>query len=402
MTLPAGSVWIGAQGTQTGSSALRGIGRYIVEHVNAIREVAPEIVRSVQLSPLLPLPNALDSLGPAGTVRTEPPVDNGRPRIYHATSPFEGMSADASSYGLGIDDLWPRIAREGDVRTVVTLYDLIPLVMRENYLDPDPFIRATYTARLGLIRAADQVLTISERTAIDAAERLGIPKSRITVVHSGVTSGIASLVESREEGESIVDAEIPRLRRPFLLYVGGDDPRKNMEGMISAYGLLAPALRHRIQLVIACDLSSARRAELMDIGERHGVSRDDLLLTGFVADRLLSALYRSCELFVFPSIYEGAGLPVLEAMSCDAPVAASAASSIPEILGDLEATFDPRDPAQMASCIARVLSDPEEIESLRARSRERAGRYSWSRVAELTLEGYERALSSPAPRSPWG
>jgi glycosyltransferase involved in cell wall biosynthesis len=402
MTLPPESVWVGAQGAQSGTSALRGIGRYIVEHITALLDTAPEVISSVQLTPALPVPGALEPLVRSGQATTEAPPADGHPRIFHVTSPFEGLLADASSQRLGIDDLWPQIARERDVRTVVTLYDLIPLIMRERYLDQFPFIRTTYTARLGLIRTADHVLTISERTAIDAAEHLRVPEDRLTVIHSGVSSDIASLVTSREQAESIVDAEITGLRRPFLLYVGGDDPRKNLEGMITAYGLLEPELRHRFQLVIVCDLGDARRVELRTYAEEQGISPDDPLLTGFVADRLLSALYRSCELFVFPSIYEGAGLPVLEAMSCDAPVAASAASSIPEILGDLEATFDPRDPQDMASCISRVLGDPKAIESLRERSRARAGHYSWRRVAELTLEGYERALTSRGRPSPRG
>jgi glycosyltransferase involved in cell wall biosynthesis len=400
VTLPKGSVWIGAQGAQSGTSALRGIGRYIVEHITALLETAPEVIASIQLTPALEIPGPLDPLVRSGVASSQDPARNGLPRIYHVTSPFEGLLSDASAHGLGIDDLWPQIARGSDVRTVVTLYDLIPLMMRERYLDPNPFIRTTYTARLGLIRTADQVLTISERTALDAAEQLGIPEHRLTVIHSGVSGEIASLVTSREQAESMVDADVPGLRRPFLLYVGGDDPRKNMEGMIKAYGLLNPELRHRFQLAIVCDLSPERRGQLIEHAQRQGIGADDLLLTGFVADRLLSALYRSCELFVFPSIYEGAGLPVLEAMSCDAPVAASRTSSIPEILGDLRATFDPSDPEDMAACIARVLGDPAEVTSLRERSRARARRYSWSRVAELTLEGYERALSSPAQSSP--
>ena len=95
------------------------------------------------------------------------------------------------------------------------------------------------------------------------------------------------------------------------------------------------------------------------------------MLTGFVSDRDLAALYRSCELFVFPSMYEGAGLPILEAMTCDAPVAASAASAMPELLGDLEATFDPTDPVDVARCIREVLETPGKLDQLRERSRRR-------------------------------
>jgi glycosyltransferase involved in cell wall biosynthesis len=399
VTLPEGSVWMGAQGAQSGTSALRGIGRYIVEHVTALLGVAPEAIGAVELTPELPVPETLDPLVRSGLAHLGPPPANGRPRIYHVTSPFEGLLTDAGEHGLTIDHLWPQIAREADVRTLVTLYDLIPLIMRERYLDPNPLIKTTYTARLGLIRAADHVLTISERTALDAMEQLGIPERRITVIHSGVSTDIAAFVGSRAEAEPIVDAEVPGLRRPFLLYVGGDDPRKNLEGMIRAYGLVPPDLRRAFQLVIVCALRPERRTELMSYAQSVGIAEEDLVLTGFVVDRLLAALYRSCELFVFPSIYEGAGLPVLEAMSCGAPVAASNTSSIPEILGDPRATFDPADPSDMASCIEDVLRDADQLDALRRRSAERVAEYTWDRVAELTLEGYEAALSSRAPAS---
>src|SRR5262249_20573285 len=121
----------------------------------------------------------------------------------------------------------------------------------------------------------------------------------------------------------------------------------------------------------------------------------NLVLTGFVSDRDLAALYRSCELFVFPSLYEGAGLPILEAMTCGAPVAASGISAMPELLGDVRATFDPSDPADIARCISEVLDDPAMLDALRERSRKRAALYTWERVAQRTIEGYERAMRMP-------
>src|SRR5215207_11327865 len=121
----------------------------------------------------------------------------------------------------------------------------------------------------------------------------------------------------------------------------------------------------------------------------------DLVLTGFVTDRQLAALYRACELFVFPSLYEGAGLPVLEAMSCGAPVAASNTTSIPELLGDPEGSFDPSDPSEIARCVGDVLETPGTLESLRDRSRRRVALYTWDRVARETVPAYERAMELP-------
>jgi glycosyltransferase involved in cell wall biosynthesis len=193
--------------------------------------------------------------------------------------------------------------------------------------------------------------------------------------------------------------ERPRIRPGFLLYVGGDDARKNMEGTIRAYALLPAPLRREHQLVIACRIGPLRRFELRTFAASLGIGGDEIELTGFVSEEELAALYRSCGLFIFPSLYEGAGLPVLEAMSCDAPVAASNTSSIPELLGDLEATFDPADPADIARCLTEVLEDPTALDSLRERSRRRLGVYTWERVARETVAGYERAMGMPL--GPW-
>ncbi|HSD22922.1 MAG TPA: glycosyltransferase, partial [Solirubrobacterales bacterium] len=105
--------------------------------------------------------------------------------------------------------------------------------------------------------------------------------------------------------------------------------------------------------------------------------------------------YRACELFIFPSLYEGAGLPILEAMSCGAPVVASGTSAIPELLGDPAATFDPADPADIARCISEVLASPATLEALRRSSRAQVALHTWERVAKRTVEGYERALELP-------
>jgi glycosyltransferase involved in cell wall biosynthesis len=300
-------------------------------------------------------------------------------------SPFEAE--------LDLDEIWPPWSR--DSRLVVTLYDLIPLIMRDRY-NADWGYRATaWIARLGLLGSAHQILTISRQTAADAMERLKIPEERITVIDSGVSERFSALVGTREEAEGILRSSLPRVRPGFLLYVGGVDYRKNLEGAIRAYAELPPPMRDAHQLVIACNLAHHLRFSLRTFARGLGIESRNLLLTGFVSDRDLAALYRACELFVFPSLYEGAGLPILEAMTCDAPVAASGTSAMPELLGDTEATFDPSDPADIARAIREVLETPGRLDELRERSRRRVGLYTWRRVAERTLEGYERALRIP-------
>jgi glycosyltransferase involved in cell wall biosynthesis len=395
MTLAPGSVWLDARGTQSPAHGERGVARYVAEHAKALIEVAPEAIEAIGLDQAAPIPPSMNSLVGSGLIgwhRNARAAGHSAPGIYHVMSPFEVT--------MDLDEIWPAWIRHSEARLVVTLYDLIPLVMRTDYLTESSWghMGTAWMARLGLIRSADQVLAISQRTADDAVEHLGVSRERITVIDSGVSGHHSSLVGTRDEAWALLQRERPKIRPDFLLYVGGDDARKNMEGTIRAYARLPAALRRKHQLVIACRIGPLRRFELRTFARSLGIGSDEIVLTGFVAEEELAALYRSCALFVFPSLYEGAGLPILEAMSCDAPVAASNTSSIPELLGDLEATFDPSDPVDIARCLAEVLDDRQALDSLRERSRRRLALYTWERVAKRTVEGYERA--SEMPRGP--
>ncbi len=390
MEVPKGSVWLDARGAQSVGHAERGVARYVTEHARALLEVAPDVVGWIGLNPETSLPDAARFLQRSGkTARQNGAGPAKQPAIYHVMSPGEAE--------LDLDQIWPAWSRTS--RLVVTLHDLIPLLMRQQYNADWGHWSTAWIARLGLLGAAQQVLTNSQQTADDAVEHLRIPEERITVIGCGVSERFSSLVRTREEAKAILRASLPKLRPGFLLYVGGLDYRKNLEGTIRAYARLPEATRGDHQLAIVCKLPYHRRVSLRAFALDLGIESRNLLLTGFVADRELAALYRACELFVFPSLYEGAGLPILEAMSCDAPVAASGVSAMPELLGEPAATFDPADPADIARCIGEVLVKPRLIEALRRSSREQAAAHSWKRVAERTIVGYERALGIPLERA---
>ena len=393
MALTPGSVWLDARATQSATHAERGLSRFVAEHTRALMRVAPEVIGAIGLDRKVPLPPSLEPLAGSGLIRwhqkTRPP-EGGLPAIYHVGSPFE-MSMD-------FDEVWPAWARAGDSRLVVTLHDLIPMILYDDYVRAWGANGSVWMARLGLIRVAHQLVTNSEHTARDAIEYLQIPEERVTVIHSGVSGQHASLVGSRQEAAGILRSDLPAIRPGFLLYVGADDARKNLDGAIRAYAQLPESLRAQHQLVIAFRVGRLRAMEIRAMAQPLGISPRDLILTGYVTDRQLAALYRACHLFIFPSLYEGAGLPVLEAMSCGAPVAASNTTSIPELLGDLEATFDPADPAEIARCVREVLETPAKLDELRERSRRRVQLYTWDRVARHTVEGYERAMEIPLER----
>jgi glycosyltransferase involved in cell wall biosynthesis len=385
------SVVLDVQGAQNQAHFDRGIPRYVVEHSRAVLAMAPEVVHSASLNPSRPLSGNLLWLLGSGLARWAVPRAQPEPdvAIYHLMSPFE---LDRS-----LAELWPAWARRRRVSTVVTLYDLIPLVFQDHYLR-DPTARSHYQARSGLVRNADHILAISQASAADAVELLQIDDKRITVVDAGVSSRFTDTFDTDEAAERVLQHRLPRLRPGFMLYVSGVEFRKNNERLISAFGRMPAQVRRAHQLVIACRMTDDARHAFETLARDEGIARDELLMPGYVSDGELAALYRLCRLFVFASFYEGAGLPILEAMAAGTPVAASRTSTTPEILGDLEATFDPHDPSDIAGCLTRIVTDDAALARLRERSARRVAPYTWERVAERTLSAYDATLTATKRR----
>jgi len=272
------------------------------------------------------------------------------------------------------------------------------LVFPDRYLE-DPKLRAFYYSRLGLVRHADGVLALSENTAEDAVDRLQVDPERVHVVQAATSGHFAGMFPSASAAWARLSRHLKSVRPGFVLYVGYFEFRKNVEGLIAAFGRLPAAVRAEHQLVIVCAHLKAGQEELIrSLADVAGLGPDGFVVTDRLSDADLGALYRACELFVFPSFYEGFGLPMLEAMSCGAPVAASATTTGPEVLGDLEGTFEPHDPDSIASCLAGILSSPDALERLRDRSRRRVAEYTWERVAERSIVAYERAVAGVSRR----
>jgi glycosyltransferase involved in cell wall biosynthesis len=185
----------------------------------------------------------------------------------------------------------------------------------------------------------------------------------------------------------------------FVLFVGTVEPRKNLLALVRAFDLLTRETDLRPQLVIAGQKGWLTE-ELYELVER-SPSASRILFTGYVTDEELRALYSACRVFVYPSLYEGFGLPPLEAMSCGAPVVASRIPVIEETCGGGAARLvAPHDAEGLAGALAELLADGEARAILAARGRERAAAFTWERTARLTLEVYERVLSERRARGP--
>ena len=272
---------------------------------------------------------------------------------------------------------------------VSMLYDLIPLVFPDAYL-VDPVRKAYYEERLELYRTADVVVALSAHSRRDLIERLGIPQTRVVTIGAAADPAFRVLDPRVASHQAAHVARQFGIRSRFILFTGGLDFRKNMTAVLQAFSLLPPELQRKYQLVIVCALGSEGRAILESFAERYGI-KESLVLTNQIPQTTLVTLYNACELFVFPSLYEGFGLPVLEAMSCGAPVVASNTSSIPEVLGDAGIAVDPADPRAIALAMRSVLESPQLARELREKSLQRAQSFSWDATAAATREAFSRA-----------
>jgi glycosyltransferase involved in cell wall biosynthesis len=230
-------------------------------------------------------------------------------------------------------------------------------------------------------RRSARVLTDSEASKSDIVRFLDVPPDRVDVAPLG--PGIPEDAKGPPPAE--VRGELGLGDAPLVLSVLAKRPHKNGARLIEAFGKVPRGV------LVVPGYSTSYEDELRALVEENGLA-DRVRLLGWVDDALLDGLYRAADCFVFPSLAEGFGLPVLEAMLRGAPVACSNSTSLPEVAGDAALLFDPLDVDAIAVSIRRILEDRELAERLRAAGLERATRFSWEQTAQATLECYRKAL----------
>lgn len=278
----------------------------------------------------------------------------------------------------------------GRFRRVVTVHDLI----YARFPDAHAGVRDKGMRVLvpWAVRRSDRVIADSQSTRDDLMALLGMERERVDVV----PLGLGALQHAEPLSENDVRARFELGSRQVVLSLSAKRPHKNLLALIGALARIAPQERPVLVLPgypTAYELELRARARALDLDA-------DVRFPPWVSAEELEGLWSIASASVFPSLYEGFGLPVLEAMARGVPVASSNASSLPEVAGDAALLFDPRDEAAMAAALVRLLSDRELVESLRERGLARSREFTWQRTARLTLDSYARALGRPDPVAP--
>ena len=326
--------------------------------------------------------------------------------VEHLTIPFPyhlfryikvpGMGATFKEYMLGnIDaDIFhnntfcvPRF-RDKKKKVVVTVYDLSVLTNPECHKKMN--IKHCLGGIRDAIKYADAIIAISEHTKSDLINYLNAPEDLITVTH------LAAGPEYHEVRDPAALAFVRArysLPENYVLFVGSLEPRKNIKTLLKAYSVVPARLRKDFPLVIA-GAKGWLNSDIPSLVEGLGM-KESVRFTGYIDGHDISAVYSGASVFAYPSLYEGFGLPILEAMSCGAPVITSNTSSMPEVAGDAARLVDPLDTEELADALETVLDNENLRVEMKKKGLVRAASFSWDRCARETLEVYGKVAASP-------
>jgi glycosyltransferase involved in cell wall biosynthesis len=401
---------IDMQGVQC-NSRFGGIGRYAMAFAQAVVKNRGEHEVILALSGLFqgtiePIRAAFDGLLPQENIRTwEAPgpvqdrdpgnesrrlagellreafLESLRPDVIHVCSMFEGFDDDAiTSIGL-FDHVTP---------VSVTLHDWIPLRNPAQYFTKQPAFEQFYLRKIEHLRQASLYFAISEFTRMEGLTALGTLGDCIVNTSCAVDSAFKVEAIDRANASQLLQAF--GICRPFVLSSGGYDVSKNLPRLIDAYTSLPTHLRVRHQLVFAGRLPYGDMEHLRQLARQKHLVDGDLVFTGYVPERTLIQLYNLCTLFVSPSWHEGFPMSALEAMACGAPVIGANASSLPEVIGNDQALFNPFDIASIQAKLVQALEDKSFRNQLRDHGLEQVKRFSWDKTAQLAIASWEGLL----------
>lgn len=403
-------ILIDLQGAQTGSR-FRGIGRYAMSLTKGILRNAghhdiiivlsgllPESIEPIreELAPLISQDSIYvwEGVGPTSAIHKENQwrrcasesiresfFQSLEPDIILVTSLIEGYDDDFAVSIHGLDK---------DIPVAVIFYDLIPLIYKETYL-VDPKHVDWYQNRLYHLKRADLFLAISQASMEEAIDTLKLNPQHVTNISSASDEKFHLIALSPPDPELLNKVGISK---SFLLYTSATDPRKNHLRLIEAYAKLDGNIRKNHQLVFAGRLPPDHRAQFERYAHEQGLTPGELIITGELTDHEMNILYNICKVFVFPSWHEGFGLPILEAMHCGKAVIGSNRSSIPEVIGNEDALFDPFNVISILNKLRQVLQDDSFRKNLENHAEQQIQKFTWDLSAIKALTAIENFMAN--------
>jgi len=266
---------------------------------------------------------------------------------------------------------------------VVTIHDLIP------YLFPETvgkgYLKEFLERMPHIVEQADKIITVSRCSKEDLVRILDVPEDKIAVIHEAPEPFYRPV--PKEQARAFV-REHYGIKGPFILYLGGYSPRKNLRTLINAYREIIRETAQPVDLVMV-GRDSKEQKDIQVLSELANLKRP-VLWPGYVPTHHLPYFYNAAEIFVYPSLYEGFGLPPLEAMACGTPTITTGVSSLPEVVGDAAILVAPHDHCQLAQGIHNLLTNRELAIEYRKKGLDRVSRFTWTKTAQATAELYRQ------------
>lgn len=274
-------------------------------------------------------------------------------------------------------------------KKAVIMFDLIPVLFWEHYIAciPDSFV-SQYFTRLAFVSQFDLIFAISTTTKNDLVDILEIPREKIIVIYSGLSE---CFHVERSNSKQVQQIKLKYgITRDYLLSTPAFDFRKNIFGIFESFSNLSSDLIEDLDLVLVCTLTPFQKSTLLNMWKDLKLPSDHLILTNYIPTNDLVVLYDGAKMFVFPSFYEGFGIPVLEAMSRECPVVASNVSSLPEVCENAALLVNPYNSWEISSAMDTILRNENVSKTLSALGYEQCQNFSWKKVAQRTLMEFER------------
>ena len=366
-----------------------GLGRYTAGLLRGLLELDPQAdyALAYNLSRQVEVPRYLAHLPHYAF-----PHGNKPWRLRNAASYFGPLAMDHNFVGSHLyhstGHLLPRLRT---MRTVFTLHDVIPFLFPEHHLWQNKIFFEIMLPRF--LQHADAIIAVSRNTKRDALRVLNLPPEKIHVISEGIDTQFAPVTDPQQLAAVRQRYNLPKR---FVLTVGTLEPRKNHTMLLHAFGALLAA-EPDVVLAIAGKRGWLYQDFLAAL-DNSGLEPHVRLLNR-VPDADLPALMSAASVFAFPSLYEGFGLPPLEAMACGTPVLCSTAASLPEVVGDGGWLLDPLTPAEWTRAMQRLLSEPEAHSALIERARNQAANFTWRKTAIATRAVYQQLLQSEPKRN---